>query len=163
MESLKILLVVIRLHKITGQKFGKLTALKPTDKRTKDRSIIWLCQCDCGKEKLVSSTKLISGDLISCGCLRPEVSRKALIKAKSKNNVLGTNIGLIKKKTLRSDNSSGVTGVRWNKLKGKWISRIYFQGKEHYIGTYKNFIDAVDARKNAEQKFFGEFLEQYNV
>ncbi len=35
---------------ITGQRFGILTALYPTDKRDSNQSVIWHCRCDCGKE-----------------------------------------------------------------------------------------------------------------
>ena len=33
---------------ITNQKFGTLLVLEKTDKRAKDSSIIWKCQCNCG-------------------------------------------------------------------------------------------------------------------
>jgi len=33
---------------LTNQKFGKLTAIKPTDKRNSSGQIIWECICDCG-------------------------------------------------------------------------------------------------------------------
>lgn len=134
------------LRNLTDQTFGKLTAIKPTEYRSKDGSIKWLCRCECGNELLVSSTKLISEDKISCGCLRPVASRNALIKAKKANNIFGTNVGLIKKKTLRTDNKSGTTGVKWNNSKNRWISQIFFQGKEHYLGAYLNIDDAVKAR-----------------
>ena len=33
---------------ITNQRFGQLLVLEKTNKRAKDGSIIWKCQCDCG-------------------------------------------------------------------------------------------------------------------
>lgn len=33
---------------ITGQRFGTLTALYPTDKRAKGGYVVWVCECDCG-------------------------------------------------------------------------------------------------------------------
>ena len=54
-------------------------------------------------------------------------------------------------------NTSGVTGVYWNKRQQKWRAAIKFQGKEQHLGYYLNFEDAVIARKKAEQKYFGEF------
>lgn len=59
---------------ISGQKFGKLTALYPLIKngsKIKDRwrSIFWVCKCECGGTKKVTSGHLNSGDTRSCGCI----------------------------------------------------------------------------------------------
>lgn len=35
---------------LTGQRFGILTALYPTERRGKGQSVIWHCKCDCGNE-----------------------------------------------------------------------------------------------------------------
>lgn len=53
---------------ITGQKFGKLTAIKPIG-MTNNRNTIWLCQCDCGNFKEVRGDQLRDGSTQSCGCL----------------------------------------------------------------------------------------------
>lgn len=58
---------------ITGQKFGYLTAIKRL-KRDK-RGSIWLCVCECGKEKEVSLSDLSSGATKSCGCKIGELRR----------------------------------------------------------------------------------------
>lgn len=57
---------------LTGQKFGRWTVLNITDKRAKNRSIIWHCKCQCGNEKDVDSYTLRSGQSKSCGCLNKE-------------------------------------------------------------------------------------------
>ena len=62
--------------KIRGKKFGKLTPLYPTDKRTGNRSIIWHCKCDCGNECDVAAYSLVNGHTSSCGCLNKEQIRK---------------------------------------------------------------------------------------
>ena len=33
---------------LIGQKFGKLTVIKETKER-KNKSIVWICKCDCGQ------------------------------------------------------------------------------------------------------------------
>lgn len=58
---------------------------------------------------------------------------------------------------LRSNNTSGVTGVDWAKREQKWRARIRFNNKEIHLGLFKNFNDAVKARKDAEIKYFKEF------
>lgn len=58
---------------------------------------------------------------------------------------------------LRSDNRSGVRGVYWNEHANMWIADIQKDGKRHYLGVFSNFNDAVNARKEAEKKYFGEY------
>ena len=57
---------------ITGKRFGRLTAIKPTRERDIHGSIIWKCKCDCGKIKFVGASQLCAGNVKSCGCLRVE-------------------------------------------------------------------------------------------
>ena len=52
---------------ITGQRFGRLTVLKPTPER-RYASVVWLCQCDCGQQVSVDGKNLRRGDTRSCGC-----------------------------------------------------------------------------------------------
>ena len=42
---------------ITGQRFGRLTALYATDRRDNSGYKIWHCYCDCGNEIDVSSSE----------------------------------------------------------------------------------------------------------
>ncbi len=62
---------------LTGQVFGRLTVLEPTEKR-RGSSVIWKCKCSCATILEVSSTDLISGDTKSCGCLKIETHLKIL-------------------------------------------------------------------------------------
>jgi hypothetical protein len=59
---------------LTGQKFGRLTAVVATD-RVKTR-FYWSCRCDCGMLTRVSSSDLKRGSVKSCGCLKAEASRR---------------------------------------------------------------------------------------
>lgn len=59
--------------------------------------------------------------------------------------------------TLRSDNTSGVRGVRRpSRASGSkgWHARIYHHGKEIHLGIFKRKADAVLARRAAEQTLF---------
>ena len=59
---------------ITGQRFGRLTAIKliPKEERTwSNKERAWLCKCDCGNEIIVRQRSLRSARMTkSCGCLR---------------------------------------------------------------------------------------------
>lgn len=57
---------------LTNQRFGKLIALYPTNKRSAQKNIIWHCKCDCGNECDVISSNLLKGQTKSCGCLIKE-------------------------------------------------------------------------------------------
>lgn len=54
---------------ITGQRFGKLVALAPSDKRDASRQRLWLCRCDCGEEAIAAGAGLRYGKRVSCGCV----------------------------------------------------------------------------------------------
>lgn len=56
---------------ISGEKFGRLLVIRFVGK-TKNGNAKWLCKCDCGGEKIVSSYSLRSGRTKSCGCIKKE-------------------------------------------------------------------------------------------
>lgn len=55
-------------YNLTNKRFGKLVALKPTEKRS-GSNVVWECRCDCGSIHYVSSVHLLKGDVQSCGCM----------------------------------------------------------------------------------------------
>ena len=63
---------------LTGQRFGRLTALERVvpGEYYSNTSALWRCRCDCGTETLVFSNNLRNGETRSCGCLRRETSRE---------------------------------------------------------------------------------------
>ena len=66
---------------------------------------------------------------------------------------------------LASNNTSGVTGVYWIKSKNKWRSEIAVNKQKFHLGYYINLQDAIKAREEAEDKYFGEFKsnKNYNI
>lgn len=58
---------------------------------------------------------------------------------------------------LFSNNTTGVTGVSWNKRSSKWQSYIGVNNKLIHLGLFDEFEDAVFARKIAEEKYFKEY------
>jgi hypothetical protein len=51
---------------LTGQRFGKLTVVEPSEKRSRGR-FRWKCICDCGMETHPLSFNLMSGSTTTCG------------------------------------------------------------------------------------------------
>ena len=52
---------------LTGKRFGKLVVIKEFG-RNKWKSVVWLCQCDCGNTNIVATKDLNAGAVKSCGC-----------------------------------------------------------------------------------------------
>lgn len=146
---------------LTGQRYGKLAVLDPAENiggRT-----AWRCRCDCGRELAVTTRRLRDGRRTSCGCDKPNFSQPpAAIGRASLTFVDGTCIEMIRAGTRRSNNTSGVPGVDWVPSKGLWRAAICFKGKRHYLGSYREFEDAVKARKQAEAEFYQPFLAQFD-
>lgn len=60
-------------------------------------------------------------------------------------------------KGLKSNNTSGVVGVVWNKRKQKWMARIGINKQDIFLGYFTDKNDAIQARKEAEEKYFKQF------
>lgn len=71
-----------RFIDITGQKFGRLTAIKYVGDRK------WLFKCDCGKEKVIRTTDVKSGRTQSCGCYMIE----RIIETHTTHNMTNTRL-----------------------------------------------------------------------
>jgi hypothetical protein len=52
----------------SGDKYNCLTFLR-FEKQNKHNSPMWLCLCDCGKEKIILASSVKNGHTKSCGCL----------------------------------------------------------------------------------------------
>lgn len=73
----------IKMKDISGQRFGRLVAMGPTQERY-NGNIVWKCVCDCGNIGYYPTDRLIAGKVKSCGCLRSETTRDFAISMKGK-------------------------------------------------------------------------------
>ena len=96
--------------------------------------------CAKGDETIIDHK---NGDKIDC---RKNNLRFA---TKCQNNV---------NKSLRSDNTSGVTGVSWDNRRDKLEVRITIDNKDKFLGRFNDFTEAVKTRIEAEIKYFDEFI-----
>ena len=69
---------------------------------------------------------------------RIENLRPATIKINGKN------------RSMNKNNKSGATGVRWHKGRNRWISQIKVDSRQVHLGSFTEYHEAVNARKNAE-------------
>ena len=117
------------LKDLTGKKFGKLTVIKVSDKRSPEgKRYFWDCICDCGKLITVSGGHLKSGHTSSCGCIRSYGEEKVaeILSKKSIKYIRQVKISEIKDiKPLPFD--FGIYDENNN-----LIGLIEVQGKQHY-------------------------------
>ena len=58
---------------------------------------------------------------------------------------------------IQKNNTSGVCGVNFDWSRNKWQAYITHEGKRMQLGRFDCFEDAVIARKEAEEQYFGEY------
>lgn len=62
---------------LTGRRFHWLKVLEGTDQGMAGHRL-WLCECSCGRHKLIKAKYLLTGKTRSCGCLQRKVSSSRL-------------------------------------------------------------------------------------
>ena len=146
-----------RSIEISGQKFGRLTAVKRLEKSDK-AGFIWECLCDCGNVINVSVKMLRSGNTKSCGCLRDE--KISLVNKKhgesKKSRLYGVWVGIRQRcndPSHKSYKNYGGRGIRvcdeWNDFmtfKDWAIRNGYDESAEYGDCT----IDRIDVNGNYE-------------
>lgn len=125
-------------------RFGRLTAIEATQERY-DGKVVWLCKCDCGNYKKVSSAFLTTGKVRSCGCLSVEHGKKM---RKQNEEIVRTRS--------RSNNTTGVTGVSYHKKSGKYRASLSVRGKKYWLGAFDTIEQAKAAREYGERKYLKE-------
>ena len=60
------------------------------------------------------------------------------------------------------ENSKSIARGIYQSSKTGWVARIKVDGKDIYLGTFKSFDEAYNARRQAEIDYFGEFAPHLN-
>ncbi len=118
-----------KVKDLTGQKFNMLTAVKYVGK-TPQKASVWLFRCDCGNEKEIRSDLVKSGQVKSCGCSK--------------------NISWNRNKKRYKNNTTGNTGVWFDKKTNKFRGHILYQKKSFQSGYYEDYGVALFWRKSME-------------
>ena len=141
---------------ITGQRFGRLTALYPLKERSKKRYVVWHCRCDCGNEADFSYNALMYSELKSCGCKRQEHVQEL---PRHLDRVDGTSIDRLRSTKTPKSNTTGTKGVY--DIRGKYVAKLVFQKKQYYLGTFETAAEAAAARWEAEETVNRDVIAQY--
>ncbi|MBT2759868.1 hypothetical protein J7E85_01210 [Paenibacillus sp. ISL-20] len=60
-----------KIKDLLGQRFARIKVIEFYGKNKKNGAM-WLCECDCGNNKVIWGSDLIRGQTTSCGCLNKE-------------------------------------------------------------------------------------------
>ncbi len=104
----------------------------------------------------MNTVSLTNGTTVSCGCKNDE--NRASLSSLDRGLVDGTMICALKKdRKLNKNNTSGVRGVHYDKKRNEWVAQIMFQRKAHSLGRYKTKKEAIKARIEGEELYFGKY------
>lgn len=150
----------LRKDDITEQIFGRLKAIRPTDQRTEMGAIIWELQCQCGNVVYKTVNEMKTGRVLSCGCLYTETRKDC---ASYRKDLVGSTClsSIVATKTPSVMNTSGHTGVYFDKRSQKWQAYINYKKKRYYLGAFKDINDAIRARKEGEARNHDPVIMKY--
>lgn len=64
---------------------------------------------------------------------------------------------------IASNNTSGITGVTWNKVSKKWAAQIAYNQKVIPLGLYDTIEEAIKIRQEAEDKYFAQYSYRESI
>ena len=143
-----------------GKIINNIKIIEVLDANNKYQAREVRCQCSCRKVFTTLLQRVLSGNTTSCGHDTDKNLKKGIDLVKE-CSVEGTNVlSLVKRKNINKNNTSGVKGV--SQLEnGKYRAYINFKRKQYNLGVYNMLEDAASARKEAEEKIYGDFLKWY--
>lgn len=97
------------------------------------------------------------------GYFSPDHHNKNKLDSRKTNLIICTSQENARNRPKYSNNTSGITGVGWDKRSKKWRARIYINDHEKLLGYFNNKEDAIIARLKAEKEYFGEFAPQKHL
>ena len=136
-----------KLINLKGQRLGRLTVLKEVG-RSRDRHVMWLCKCDCGNKKEITSHSLRKGT-ISCGCYTKEkASERAKQAVGDKHPMFG--------KKHRKESIMKMS----EKAKLRIGPKNPFYGRKHTEAAKKKMSDAAPIRVGIENHSYKHGLSK---
>lgn len=153
-------------YDLTGQRFGRLVVLgRDIEKLNIHRDKYWLCKCDCGAEKSVTTGHLISGTVRSCGCIKREQATEKIehaIKLNFRHGEAGTKLYWIwfgmKRRCVNHEHKAykyyGGKGIKvcdeWNDFTkfAEWARSNGYIDQENTKRSERLSIDRIDSNKD---------------
>lgn len=142
---------------LTHKRFGKLTALYPTEQR-KHGSVIWACQCDCGNLHLATSTELSRGGVNSCGCLTESKGSLKIKQLLDKANVSYT--------TEKTYDDCRFIDTHCVARFDFWIDNKFlleYDGEQHFKDMNKEFFKDSLIKRQEHDAFKNQYAKEHNI
>lgn len=128
---------------ITGQTFGKLTAIKERPELSYPNSITiyWDFKCDCGNTKTCRKYHVTGGKIKTCGCIWKEIIPHNKTHGLGDSRIMNTWLGMKGRCNRKSD-------VNYKNYGGSGIKIIW--------NSFQDFIDDMLESYNDHVEKFGE-------
>ena len=149
----------------TGVRRGCLTGVRNTGKRG-NRAYIWEWRCDCGNTVYdVPGHIGRKGGITRCAQCRTRflTEQAASISTSHRldNGMMRGNLDALLDGKPRSNSSTGVRGVFYNRARKKYVATIRKDGKQKFLGYYATLEEAAAVRAEAVREVYGT-KEDYN-
>ncbi len=107
----------------------------------------WLCECECGKKFIATSTEINNEIIGSCGCVKKEIK---VVEPKTWDQINGSRIAILQKAKPNKNNKSGNKGIYVDNH-GTWYAKLIFKGVTYRVRC-DNELQAIYERKKLEIK-----------
>lgn len=140
-----------------GKSFNGVEVMAPYTGPKKKRGLYVIARCSCGTFFTTYMHSLLTGGTKTCGHNRI----KCLEKGQGAIAFAGTSIPSITgTRALNKNNETGYTGIS-QMPNGRYRVALVLQRRQIHIGTFKNLQDAIDARKDAEKRYYSPIRDMY--
>jgi hypothetical protein len=92
-----------KMKDLTGQRFGSLVAVRLAKEHNHNHTLMWVCQCECGRVVNRASTKLRNKEIRSCGCKEREREVRTAPGESGCKSLLASYKGAAKRRNLEFD------------------------------------------------------------
>ena len=141
---------------LRNDKYGLLTPIEPTEKRSSQGSVIWKCLCDCGNYTEVSVDNLRGEHPVrSCGCISYSIGEKNI-----ENILINYNINYQKEYKIKELGQYRYDFAIFEE--NKLIKLIEFDGRQHYEKTGTLWDYDFEERQKRDQ-IKNEYALSHNI
>lgn len=132
---------------LVEKQFGYLTVIAKAKERGTQGEYKWLCQCDCGRQILVTTGQLNSGQTSSCGHVKLNNLKQSKYRHQKQLN-----------DHLPKNNSTGYKNISMTMRNGRQRYRVSVQynGKQ-YSKLTDSLEDALRVREELREKWWSNY------
>lgn len=127
---------------LNGKVFHRLTVIGYHGRHPKNRDSLWLCQCECGTQKIIPGAYLKTGDTKSCGCLKNKLKTIGL---NGGSHVYKVWCGIKQRCNNKNDKDYKNYGGRGIKIPKEWCA---FEAFYKDMGDPPSSLYTIDRIKN---------------